>query len=86
MLHWGLGYCIKAQQVAWKVVEVFYFPWSLILFLTIDSYVAQLLLDSLSIKQGIKYDAPESAVDIASFIVFHGLNFNEILDPPDSFS
>ena len=85
MLHRGLGYCIKAQQVAWKVVEVFYFPWSLILF-PIDSYVARLLLDSLFIKQGIKYDAPELAVDIASFIVFHRLNFDEILDPPDSFS
>ena len=71
MLHRGLGYCIKAQQVAWKVVKVFYFPWSLILF-PIDSYVARLLLDSLFIKQGIKYDAPELAVDIASFIVFHG--------------
>ena len=26
MLDWVLGYCIKAQQVAWKVVEVCYFP------------------------------------------------------------
>ena len=39
-----------------------------------------------SIKQVIKYDAPELAVDIAPFIAFHGLNIDEILDPPDSFS
>jgi hypothetical protein len=40
----------------------------------------------MSIKQGIKYDAPESTVDIAPFIAFHGLNVDEILDPPDTFS
>ena len=86
MLDWGLGYCINVKQVTWKVVEVCYFPWSLILFLTIDSYVAWHLLKSLCIKQVIKYDAPELAVDIAPFIAFHGLNIDEILDPPNSFS
>lgn len=40
----------------------------------------------MSIKQGIKYDSPESARDIPNFIEFHGLNINEILDPLDSFS
>ncbi|KAF8808440.1 hypothetical protein BYT27DRAFT_7188951 [Phlegmacium glaucopus] len=46
---------------------------------------ARRLLKSLSIKQGIKYDAPESAQDIAPFIAFHGLSVDEILDSPDSF-
>ncbi|KAF9461635.1 phosphatidylserine decarboxylase-domain-containing protein [Collybia nuda] len=46
---------------------------------------ARRLLKSLSIKQGIKYDAPESALDIPTFIEFHGLNVNEIQDPIDSF-
>jgi hypothetical protein len=41
--------------------------------LTIDPSVARRLPKSLSIKQGIKYDAPESAADIAPFIAFHGL-------------
>jgi hypothetical protein len=47
---------------------------------------ARRLLKSLSIKQGIKYDAPESALDIPTFIEFHGLKVEEILDPLDSFS
>ncbi|KAF8055577.1 phosphatidylserine decarboxylase-domain-containing protein [Lyophyllum atratum] len=46
---------------------------------------ARRLLKSLSVKQGIKYDAPQSALDIPTFIAFHGLNMNEILDPLDSF-
>jgi phosphatidylserine decarboxylase len=37
-------------------------------------------------KQGIKYDSPESAADIPGFIEFHNLNVDEILDPLDSFS
>jgi phosphatidylserine decarboxylase len=40
----------------------------------------------LSRKQGIKYDAPESALDIPTFIEFHKLDVNEILDPLSSFS
>lgn len=44
------------------------------------------LLKSMSIKQGIKYDAPESAKDIPTFIEFHNLDVTEILDPLDSFS
>jgi len=39
----------------------------------------------MSVKQGIKYDAPESAKDIPAFIKFHGLNMDEILDPLNSF-
>lgn len=43
------------------------------------------LLKSMSVKQGIKYDAPESAKDIPAFIEFHNLNADEILDPLNSF-
>ena len=39
----------------------------------------------MSIKQGIKYDSPESKADILPFIAFHNLNLDEILDPLDSF-
>jgi phosphatidylserine decarboxylase len=38
------------------------------------------LLKSLSVKQGLKYDSPVSAADIAPFIAFHKL------DPLDSFN
>ncbi|KAF7371746.1 Phosphatidylserine decarboxylase proenzyme 2 [Mycena venus] len=41
------------------------------------------LLKSLSIKQGSKYDSLE-ARDIPTFIGFHELNIDEILDPLDS--
>lgn len=40
----------------------------------------------MSIKQGVKYDSPDSAKDIQPFLEFHRLNVNEILDPLDSFS
>ncbi|KAJ6608038.1 phosphatidylserine decarboxylase-domain-containing protein [Mycena sp. CBHHK59/15] len=46
---------------------------------------ARRLLKSLSIKQGVKYDSPESARDIPTFIEFHQLKVDEILDPLDSF-
>lgn len=46
---------------------------------------ARRLLKSLSIKQGAKYDSPESARDIPSFIEFHKLQVNEILEPISSF-
>ncbi|KAF9029454.1 hypothetical protein BDZ89DRAFT_1101522 [Hymenopellis radicata] len=46
---------------------------------------ARKLLKSLSIKQGVKYDAPESAAGIPAFIEFHGLKVDDILDPLDSF-
>lgn len=48
--------------------------------------IARRLLKSLSIKQGVKYDASESALDIPTFIEFHKLKVDEILDPLDSFS
>ncbi|KAF7426500.1 hypothetical protein PC9H_008869 [Pleurotus ostreatus] len=44
------------------------------------------LLGSLSIKQGLTYDAPQSAADIPGFIVFHNLKVDKISNLLDSFS
>ncbi|TFY79037.1 hypothetical protein EWM64_g4977 [Hericium alpestre] len=46
---------------------------------------ARRLLKSLSIKQGVKYDSPESAQDIPTFIAFHNLKVEDILEPISSF-
>ncbi|KAG8879321.1 hypothetical protein FRB98_005717 [Tulasnella sp. 332] len=46
---------------------------------------ARRLLKSLSIKQGQKFDAPESAREIMPFIAFHNLPVEEIADPLESF-
>ncbi|TNY17094.1 phosphatidylserine decarboxylase-domain-containing protein [Rhodotorula diobovata] len=43
------------------------------------------LLDSLTKKQGAKYDSPASAREIEPFIKFHNLNMEEVLDPISSF-
>ncbi|BGP57647.1 phosphatidylserine decarboxylase [Rhodotorula sphaerocarpa] len=43
------------------------------------------MLDSLTKKQGLKYDSPASVKDIEPFIRFHNLNLNEVLDPLPSF-
>lgn len=48
--------------------------------------LARRLLKSLSIKQGIKYDSPESTRNIQAFIDFYNLKVDEFLDPVDSFS
>lgn len=37
---------------------------------------ARRLLKSMSIKQGLKYDSPESAAEIPAFILFHRLDLN----------
>lgn len=50
-----------------------------------DRPLARSLLKSMSVKQGIKYDAPESAKDIPAFIEFHNLDADEIRDPLNSF-
>lgn len=47
---------------------------------------ARRLLKSLTLKQGMKYDSPDSIRDIQPFIDFHKLNVNEILQPLESFS
>jgi phosphatidylserine decarboxylase len=62
------------------------FPVSLRVIPTLNLYAARRLLKSLSIKQGLKYDSPESVRDILPFIEFHNLATNEILKPIDSFS
>jgi len=46
---------------------------------------ARRLLKSLSIKQGIKYDSPESTRNIQAFIDFYNLKVDEFLDPVESF-
>ena len=48
--------------------------------------IARKLLKSMSIKQGIKYDSPDSARDIPGFIEFHKLNVDEMLHPVEWFS
>jgi phosphatidylserine decarboxylase len=63
-----------------------FFPGLISPVILIDLFTDRRLLKSLSIKQGIKYDAPASAQDIAPFIAFYALNVDEMLDPPDSFS
>lgn len=40
----------------------------------------------MSIKQGIKFDSPQSAAEIKHFIAFHNLNLSEVLEPLSSFS
>ncbi|KAI0693420.1 phosphatidylserine decarboxylase-domain-containing protein [Cytidiella melzeri] len=46
---------------------------------------ARRLLKSMSVKQGIKYDSPESARDIPTFIEFHKLKVDEMLHPVEYF-
>ncbi|KIJ51539.1 hypothetical protein M422DRAFT_65494 [Sphaerobolus stellatus SS14] len=46
---------------------------------------AKRLLRSMTIKQGLKYNSPESVRDIPGFIEFHNLKVDEIRDPIDSF-
>jgi hypothetical protein len=49
-------------------------------------FPAQRLLRSMSIKQGLKYNSPESKADIPTFVAYHKLNVDEIKEPLDSFS
>ncbi|KAK4048980.1 phosphatidylserine decarboxylase [Microbotryomycetes sp. JL221] len=43
------------------------------------------MLESMTIKQGIKYDSPSSAREIKPFIDFHNLNMDEVLVPDEGF-
>lgn len=47
--------------------------------------VVRKILKSLSIKQGRKYDDPDSASQIQDFINFHQLNMTEVLHPIEYF-
>lgn len=40
----------------------------------------------MTLKQGIKFDSPESMAEIPRFIAYHRLDTREILEPIDSFS
>jgi phosphatidylserine decarboxylase len=51
----------------------------------VHSKRAQKILQNMSIKQGKRFDAPESAADIPAFIQFHKLDMEEVLDPVSSF-
>jgi len=51
----------------------------------VSNFEAKKLLRHLSIKQGKKYDDPRSKKEIQSFIDFHNLNVEEILEPLESF-
>ncbi|KAJ3221612.1 hypothetical protein HK099_003308 [Clydaea vesicula] len=50
-----------------------------------DRKTVKKLLKSMSIKQGKKFNAPESVKEIPGFIAFHKLQVDEILDPIDTF-
>ncbi|RKP11570.1 phosphatidylserine decarboxylase-domain-containing protein [Piptocephalis cylindrospora] len=44
------------------------------------------MLESLSRKQGVKYNSPNSRAEIAPFIAFHNLDMSEVLNPLESFN
>lgn len=44
------------------------------------------MLESMSIKQGVKFESPASVREIQPFINFHNLDMSEVLDPVSSFS
>lgn len=50
-----------------------------------DAQMVRRLLQSMTIKQGIKFSSPDSAKNIKSFIKFHQLNLDEVHDPVESF-
>lgn len=52
----------------------------------IESNTIKNMFKSMSIKQGLRFNNPQSKKDIKPFIAFHDLNTDEILDPLDSFS
>lgn len=39
----------------------------------------------MTMKQGAKFDAPESVAEIPRFIAYHRLDMKEVLDPIESF-
>jgi phosphatidylserine decarboxylase len=76
----------RVQKVGWRELVVCVLLIHEPAVLGADSFLARRLLKSLSIKQGVKYDSPDSARDILPFIEFHKLNIDEIEDPIHSFS
>lgn len=51
----------------------------------VDSYMVRQIFQSLTLKQGRKFDDPASVKHIPDFIKYHKLNVNEILEPIASF-
>jgi len=52
---------------------------------TVDKLQAKKILSAMTRQQGAKYDNPQSKREIPTFIAYHQLNTDEILDPLDSF-
>jgi len=46
---------------------------------------ARRMLKSMSVKEGLKFDNPDSAKGISAFVEFHNLNVNEMLLPLDQY-
>lgn len=44
------------------------------------------MLESMSVKQGVKFDSPASAREIAPFVEFHNLDLSEVLEPMSAFT
>jgi hypothetical protein len=76
----------RALVRGWRVHEVCSWRYHVGSLSHLIRRIARGLLKSLSIKQGVKYDSPESAREIPAFIEFHKLNVDDILDPLPSFS
>lgn len=51
----------------------------------VDSYMVRQIFQSLTLKQGRKFDDPASVKHIPDFIKYHRLNLDEILEPVSSF-
>ncbi|KAI9301654.1 phosphatidylserine decarboxylase-domain-containing protein [Cunninghamella echinulata] len=51
----------------------------------IQSKTAKRILTNLTVRQGRKFDLPQSAREIPAFIKFHQLDLSEVLEPLDSF-
>lgn len=80
----GLGCSIRVRRDGWKERVVRQFDSRCHGFLI--SSTARRLLKSMSIKQGMKYDSPESVRDIPAFIQFHNLKIEELLLPLSEYS
>jgi phosphatidylserine decarboxylase len=51
----------------------------------VDSYMVRQIFQTLTLKQGRKFDDPNSVKNIPEFIRYHKLNVDEILQPLSSF-
>lgn len=51
----------------------------------VDSYMVRQIFQTLTLKQGRKFDDPSSVKNIPDFIKYHKLNVDEIMEPISSF-